>query len=225
MHAISHFIGGVFQPVFHLIGWLLAFIYDNVVPNYAIAIALLTIIIMGVLTPFTVKSTRSMMAMQKLQPEIKKLQVKYKGPDNRQQLNEEMMKLYKEEGVNPIGGCLPMLIQIPFFISFYRVLLESVEMRQAPFLLWVNDLSSRDPFFVLPLLMGAAMFAQFKLNPPPPDPMQAKIMQFMPLIMTGMMAWFPCGLVLYWLTNTLLTIAQQWRVNQVVEIEAAKQRS
>jgi YidC/Oxa1 family membrane protein insertase len=98
-------------------------------------------------------------------------------------------------------------------------------MRQAPFLLWVNDLSSRDPFFVLPLLMGAAMFAQFKLNPPPPDPMQAKIMQFMPLIMTGMMAWFPCGLVLYWLTNTLLTILQQWRVNQVVEAEASKPRT
>jgi YidC/Oxa1 family membrane protein insertase len=105
------------------------------------------------------------------------------------------------------------------------VLLESVEMRQAPFLLWVNDLSSRDPYFVLPLLMGAAMYAQFKTNPAPADPTQAKIMQFMPLVMTGMMAWFPCGLVLYWITNTLLTMAQQWRVNQLVEAEAAKPRS
>ena len=110
-------------------------------------------------------------------------------------------------------------------VAFYWVLLESVEMRQAPFMLWVNDLSSRDPFFVLPLFMGAAMFAQFKLNPAPPDPMQAKIMQFMPLVMTGMMAWFPSGLVLYWLTNTVLSIIQQWRVNQVVQAEASKPRS
>jgi YidC/Oxa1 family membrane protein insertase len=136
-----------------------------------------------------------------------------------------MMELYKKEKINPLAGCLPMVVQIPFFISFYWVLLESVEMRQAPFMLWVNDLSSRDPFFVLPLFMGAAMFAQFKLNPAPPDPMQAKIMQFMPLVMTGMMAWFPSGLVLYWLTNTVLSIVQQWRVNQVVQAEASKQRS
>jgi len=136
-----------------------------------------------------------------------------------------MMDLYKTEKINPLAGCLPMVIQIPFFISFYWVLLESVEMRQAPFMLWVNDLSSRDPIFVLPLLMGAAMFGQFKLNPPPPDPTQAKIMQFMPVVMTGMMAWFPAGLVLYWLTNTVLSILQQWRVNDVVAKEAAKRRS
>jgi YidC/Oxa1 family membrane protein insertase len=118
-----------------------------------------------------------------------------------------------------------MVVQIPVFISFYRVLLESVEMRQAPFLLWINDLSSRDPFFVLPLLMGGAMFMQSKLNPPSADPMQAKILQFMPLVMTGMMAFFPSGLTLYWLTNTVLSMAQQWRVNKVVEAEAAKPRS
>jgi YidC/Oxa1 family membrane protein insertase len=122
MHSISHFVGGIFQPIFHLIGWMLAFIYDHIVPNYAISIALLTVVIMGVLTPFTVKSTRSMMAMQRLQPEIKKLQLKYKGPENRQQLNEEMMKLYKEEGVNPIGGCLPMLIQMPFLFILYSTI-------------------------------------------------------------------------------------------------------
>ncbi|MFY9782132.1 MAG: YidC/Oxa1 family membrane protein insertase [Acidimicrobiales bacterium] len=121
MHSISHFVGGVFQPIFHLIGWMLAFLY-GLIPNYAIAITLLTIIIMGILTPFTVKSTRSMIAMQKLQPEIKKLQLKYKGPENRQALNEEMMKLYKEEGVNPIGGCLPMLIQMPFLFILYSTI-------------------------------------------------------------------------------------------------------
>jgi YidC/Oxa1 family membrane protein insertase len=111
-------------------------------------------------------------------------------------------------------------VQIPVFISFYWVLVESVEMRQAPFLMWINDLSAHDRFFVLPLAMGIAMFAQFKLNPAPPDPMQAKIMQFMPLVMTGMMAFFPSGLVLYWLTNTVLSILQQWRINQVIQTAA-----
>ncbi len=146
-----------------------------------------------------------MAKMRTVAPRMKQIQDTFK--DDREKLGRAMMELYKKEKINPLAGCLPMLVQIPFFISFYRVLLESVEMRQAPFLLWINDLSSRDPFFVLPLLMGGAMFAQFKLNPAPPDPMQAKIMQFMPLVMTGMMAWFPSGLVLYWLTNTVLTIA------------------
>src|ERR1700689_5703436 len=149
---------------------------------------------------------------------MKQIQESYK--DDREKLGRAMMELYKREKINPLAGCLPMVVQIPVFISFYWVLVESVEMRQAPFMLWINDLSSHDRFFVLPLLMGAAMFAQFKLNPPPPDPMQAKIMQFMPLVMTGMMAWFPCGLVLYWITNTLLTMAQQWPVNQLVEARA-----
>jgi YidC/Oxa1 family membrane protein insertase len=121
MHSISHFIGGVFQPIFHIVAWMLAFLY-GLIPNYAIAIALLTVIIMGLLTPFTVKSTRSMIAMQRLQPEIKKIQLKYKGPENRQMLNDEMMKLYKEEGVNPIGGCLPVLIQAPFLFILYSVI-------------------------------------------------------------------------------------------------------
>ena len=136
-----------------------------------------------------------------------------------------MMELYKREKINPVAGCLPILVQIPFFLAFYWVLLESVEMRQAPFLGWIQDLSSRDPYFMLPILMGAAMFGQFKLNPAPPDPMQAKVFAFMPVVMTVMMAWFPAGLVLYWLTNTLLSIAQQWRINKVVEAEAAKSRS
>jgi YidC/Oxa1 family membrane protein insertase len=128
------------------------------------------------------------------------------------------MDLYKREKVNPVAGCLPMLIQIPFFIAFYWVLLESVEMRQAPFMLWITDLSTRDPYFVLPLLMGAAMFGQQKLNPAPPDPVQAKVMQFLPVMFTVFFAFFPAGLVLYWLTNSVLSILQQWRINAVVSV-------
>ena len=206
------------QPLFVALNWV-----HGLIGNWGWSIIIVTALIKLLFYPLSQASGRSMAKMRTVAPRMKQIQETFK--DDREKLGRAMMELYKKEKINPLAGCLPMLVQIPFFISFYRVLLESVEMRQAPFLLWVNDLSSRDPFFVLPLLMGAAMYAQFKLNPPPPDPMQAKIMQFMPLIMTGMMAWFPCGLVLYWLTNTLLTIAQQWRVNQVVEAEAAKQRS
>ena len=206
------------QPLFATLNWV-----HGLIGNWGWSIIMVTALIKLLFYPLSQASGRSMAKMRTVAPRMKQIQETFK--DDREKLGRAMMELYKKEKINPLAGCLPMLVQIPFFISFYRVLLESVEMRQAPFLLWINDLSSRDPYFVLPLLMGAAMFAQFKLNPAPPDPMQAKIMQFMPLIMTGMMAWFPCGLVLYWLTNTLLTIAQQWRVNQVVEAEAAKLRS
>ncbi|HEY4970993.1 MAG TPA: membrane protein insertase YidC, partial [Steroidobacteraceae bacterium] len=206
------------QPLFATLNWV-----HGLVGNWGWSIIIVTALIKLLFYPLSQASGRSMAKMRTVAPRMKQIQETFK--DDREKLGRAMMELYKKEKINPLAGCLPMLVQIPFFISFYRVLLESVEMRQAPFLLWVNDLSSRDPYFVLPLLMGAAMFAQFKLNPAPPDPMQAKIMQFMPLVMTGMMAWFPCGLVLYWLTNTLLTIAQQWRVNQVVEAEAAKLRT
>jgi YidC/Oxa1 family membrane protein insertase len=206
------------QPLFAGLNWI-----HSLIGNWGWSIIIVTAIIKLIFYPLSQASGRSMAKMRTVAPRMKQIQETFK--DDREKLGRAMMELYKKEKINPLAGCLPMLVQIPFFISFYRVLLESVEMRQAPFLLWVNDLSSRDPFFVLPLLMGAAMFAQFKLNPAPPDPMQAKIMQFMPLVMTGMMAWFPAGLVLYWFTNTLLTIAQQWRVNQVVEAEAAKPRS
>jgi YidC/Oxa1 family membrane protein insertase len=206
------------QPLFLGLNWV-----HGLVGNWGWSIIIVTAMIKLLFYPLSQASGRSMAKMRTVAPRMKQIQETFK--DDREKLGRAMMELYKKEKINPLAGCLPMLVQIPFFISFYRVLLESVEMRQAPFLLWVNDLSSRDPYFVLPLLMGAAMFAQFKTNPPPPDPMQAKIMQFMPLVMTGMMAWFPCGLVLYWLTNTLLTMAQQWRVNQVVEAEAAKPRS
>jgi YidC/Oxa1 family membrane protein insertase len=191
--------------------------------NWGWSIIIVTLLIKLLFYPLQQASGRSMAKMRAVGPRMKQIQESFK--DDREKLGRAMMDLYKKEKINPLAGCLPMIVQIPVFISFYRVLLESVEMRQAPFLMWINDLSSRDPYFVLPLLMGGAMFAQFKLNPAPPDPMQAKIMQFMPLVMTGMMAFFPSGLTLYWLTNTVLSIAQQWRVNKVVETEAAKQRS
>ena len=158
-----------------------------------------------------------MAKMRKLAPRMKALQERFK--DDRQALSQAMMELYKREKVNPAAGCLPLLVQMPFFLAFYWVLIESVEMRQAPFMLWINDLSVRDPFFVLPLLMGAAMLLQTRLNPAPPDPMQARVMQLMPLIFTVLFAFFPAGLVLYWLTNTLLSMLQQWRINTVVSRE------
>jgi YidC/Oxa1 family membrane protein insertase len=206
------------EPLFAGLSWI-----HKIIGNWGFSIILVTALIKLIFYPLSQASGRSMAKMRAVGPRMKQIQETFK--DDREKLGRAMMELYKKEKINPLAGCLPMVVQIPVFISFYRVLLNCVEMRQAPFLLWINDLSSRDPYFVLPLLMGGAMFAQFKLNPAPPDPMQAKIMQFMPLIMTGMMAWFPSGLVLYWLTNTVLSIAQQYRVNQVVEKEAAKQRS
>ncbi len=206
------------QPLFAALKWV-----HSVIGNWGWSIIIVTALIKLIFFPLSQASGRSMAKMRAVAPRMKQIQETYK--DDREKLGRAMMELYKREKINPLAGCLPMVVQIPVFISFYWVLLESVEMRQAPFMLWINDLSSRDPYFVLPLLMGGAMFGQFKLNPPPPDPMQAKLMQFMPLVMTGMMAWFPSGLVLYWLTNTVLSIVQQWRINQVVQIEAAKQRS
>ncbi|HJP38177.1 MAG TPA: membrane protein insertase YidC [Gammaproteobacteria bacterium] len=197
------------QPLF----WLLQKIFD-IVGNWGWTIVIVTLLIKLVFYKLTEKSGRSMAKMRKIAPRLKAVQERHK--DDREALSRAMMELYKREKVNPAAGCWPMLIQIPFFIAFYWVLLESVEMRQAPFMLWITDLSTRDPFFILPLLMGGAMFYQQKLNPPPPDPMQAKIMQFLPLIFTGMFAFFPAGLVLYWLTNSVLSMAQQWRINKVL---------
>jgi YidC/Oxa1 family membrane protein insertase len=206
------------HPLFVSLKWV-----HGLLGNWGWSIIVVTALIKLLFYPLSQASGRSMAKMRAVAPRMKQIQESYK--DDREKLGRAMMELYKKEKINPLAGCLPMVVQIPFFISFYWVLLESVEMRQAPFMLWINDLSSRDPFFVLPLLMGSAMFAQFKLNPAPPDPTQAKIMQFMPLVMTGMMAWFPSGLVLYWLTNTVLSIVQQWRVNQVVSAEAGKIRA
>ena len=205
------------QPLF----WLLNKVH-SVVGNWGWAIILVTVLIKLLFYKLTQASGRSMAKMREIQPRMKALQDRYK--DDRQALSQAMMELYKREKVNPAAGCLPILIQMPFFLAFYWVLLESVEMRQAPFALWITDLSSRDPFFILPLIMGAAMFFQQKLNPAPADPIQAKVMQIMPIMFTGFFAFFPSGLVLYWVTNTLLSIAQQWRINKIVHEETERRK-
>ena len=206
------------QPLF----WLLSFVY-GFVQNWGVAIITVTFLIKLAFYKLTESSGRSMAKMRQIQPRMKALQDRYK--DDKPALSQAMMELYKREKVNPAAGCLPILIQMPFFLAFYWVLLESVEMRQAPFALWITDLSTRDPYFILPLIMGAAMFGQQKLNPAPADPVQAKVMQIMPIMFTGFFAFFPSGLVLYWVTNTLLSIAQQWKVNKVVEAEAKAQKA
>ncbi len=203
------------QPLF----WVLSKVH-TVVRNWGVAIIFVTILIKLAFYKLTQASGRSMAKMRTIQPRMKALQERYK--DDKQQLSQAMMELYKREKVNPAAGCLPILIQMPFFLAFYWVLLESVEMRQAPFALWITDLSSRDPFFILPLIMGGAMLLQTRLNPAPADPVQAKVMQVMPIVFTGFFAFFPSGLVLYWVTNTILSIAQQWRINTIVEQESSK---
>ena len=202
------------QPLF----WLLSKVH-SFVGNWGLAIILVTVLIKMLFYKLTEASGRSMAKMREIQPRMKALQDRHK--DDRQALSQAMMELYKREKVNPAAGCLPILIQMPFFLAFYWVLLESVEMRQAPFALWISDLSSRDPYFILPIIMGAAMLFQQRLNPAPADPVQAKVMQVMPIMFTGFFAFFPSGLVLYWVTNTLLSIAQQWYINKVVHEEAA----
>jgi YidC/Oxa1 family membrane protein insertase len=204
------------KPLF----WLLSQVY-SFVGNWGLAIILVTFLIKLAFYKLTAASGRSMAKMRNLSPRIKAIQERYK--DDREQLGRQMMEIYKREKINPLAGCLPILIQIPVFLAFYWVLLESVEMRQAPFIGWITDLSARDPYFILPVIMGAAMFLQFKLQPmPSTDPMQAKIFAFMPIIMAGTMVMFPSGLVLYWLTNTVLSIAQQWRINKLVSAEEKK---
>ncbi len=203
------------NPLFHLLEWV-----HKYVQNWGVTIIIVTILLKLLFYKLTEKSGRSMAKMRAIAPRIKAIQERYK--DDREQLAKQTMELYKREKINPVAGCLPILVQIPVFLAFYWALLESVEMRQAPFFGWIQDLSSKDPYFILPILMGIGMYAQFKLNPAPPDPMQAKMFAFMPVIMTVMMAWFPAGLVLYWLTNTLLSIAQQWQINRVVLAEASK---
>jgi YidC/Oxa1 family membrane protein insertase len=207
------------QPLF----WLLSFVYNNIMANWGVAIIIVTFLIKLAFYKLTESSGRSMAKMRQLQPRMKALQDRYK--DDRQALSQAMMDLYKREKVNPAAGCLPILIQMPFFLAFYWVLLESVEMRQAALLpFWITDLSSRDPYFILPLIMGAAMLMQQKLNPAPTDPVQARVMQIMPIMFTVFFAFFPSGLVLYWVTNTVLSIAQQWKINRVVEAEAKAQK-
>jgi YidC/Oxa1 family membrane protein insertase len=212
---------GKLTPIAKPLFWLLSHVH-RLVGNWGFAIILVTLLIKLAFYPLAQTSGKSMARMRHIAPRMKEMQERYK--DNREELGRRMMELYKTEKVNPLSGCLPTLVQIPVFMGFYWVLLESVEVRQAPFLLWIQDLSLRDPYFVLPAIMGGAMFGQFKMNPAPPDPVQAKVFAFMPLFMTAMMAFFPAGLVLYWITNTGLSIAQQWRINQLVEAEAAERK-
>lgn len=183
------------------------------VPNYGLCIIILVILIKLLFYWPTQKSYESMAAMRKLQPELVRLKELY--GDDRQRMSQEMMQLYKKHKVNPMGGCLPIVIQIPVFFALYKVLLMSIEMRHAPFYGWIKDLSAQDPYFVLPVLMGLSMLLQQRLNPQPPDPMQAKMMQFLPVIFTFLFLFFPAGLVLYWLVNNILSIAQQWYVLKV----------
>lgn len=203
------------KPLFILLDWL-----HSLVKNWGVAIIIATFLLKLAFYPLSEASGKSMAKMRVLAPRVKNLQETYK--DDREKLGRAMMEMYQREKINPVAGCLPILIQMPVFLAFYWVLLESVEMRQAPFFGWINDLSSRDPFFVLPAIMAGAMFVQYKLNPAPPDPIQAKVFMFMPLAMSVMFAFFPAGLVLYWVTNTILSILQQWNINRRIEAKAKK---
>ncbi len=194
--------------------WVLGAIY-KLVGNWGWAIIGLTMLLKGIFFPLSAASYKSMAKMRKLQPKM--LELKERFGEDRQKLSQETMDLYRKEKVNPLGGCLPILIQMPVFLSLYWVLLESVELRHAPFMAWIHDLSVMDPYYVLPLLMGASMFFQQKLNPAPPDPIQAKVFQFMPIIFTVFFLFFPAGLVLYWLVNNVLSITQQWIITRQIE--------
>lgn len=202
------------KPLF----WLLEYIH-KVVNNWGWAIILLTLIIKLAFYKLSAASYRSMANMRKLAPKLKQIRDRY--GDDRQRQSQAMMELYKKEKINPLGGCLPIMVQIPVFIALYWVLLESVELRQAEFIFWLNDLSTKDPYYVLPVIMGITMYFQQKLNPPPPDPIQAKVMMMLPFIFTAFFAFFPSGLVLYWVANSILSIAQQWYITYRVEKMAA----
>jgi YidC/Oxa1 family membrane protein insertase len=197
-------------PIFWALQWL-----HRLVNNWGWAIILLTVLIKLAFFPLSAASYKSMARMRVVTPKLMKLKEIY-GND-RARMNQEMMELYKKEKINPLGGCLPILVQIPVFIALYWVLLGSVEMRDAPWILWIEDLSTKDPYFVLPLIMGATMFIQTKLNPTPPDPIQAKVMLAMPVVFTFMFLFFPAGLVLYWTVNNVLSIAQQWQITRMIE--------
>lgn len=219
---------GMFDFLAKPLLWIMNFIYDHLIPNYGVAIILVTLAVKVLLWPLGTKSYKSMSEMKKLQPLIKELREKYK--DDRKKMNEETMALYRTYKINPLGGCLPMLVQIPVFLAFYNMLYEAIELRHAPFLLWINDLSAPDRLFrfgfsipfmeppygipVLTLIMGASMLLQQKMAPPMGDPTQAKMMMLMPVVFTFIFINFSSGLVLYWLVNNLFSIGQQYYVTQ-----------
>nr|NIQ94142.1 membrane protein insertase YidC [Desulfuromonadales bacterium]NIR34407.1 membrane protein insertase YidC [Desulfuromonadales bacterium]NIS40440.1 membrane protein insertase YidC [Desulfuromonadales bacterium] len=214
-HQIIDF--GFFAPLSRPLLQFLKFIHGYL-GNYGLAIILLTVIIKALFWPLTQKSYTSMKAMQKLQPQMQKIREKFKN--DRERLNRELMELYKENRVNPLGGCLPMLVQIPVFIALYKVLLFSIELRHAPFAFWLTDLSAKDPYYITPILMGATMFLQQKMTPTTMDPTQAKIFMIMPVVFTFIFLNFPSGLVIYWLINNVLTIGQQVMINRKDPVKA-----
>ena len=197
------------QPLFWLLDWI-----HGIVGNWGWSIIILTLLVKLAFFHLSAASYKSMARMRKVQPRITAIRDRYGG--DKSQMNQKMMELYREEKINPLGGCLPIVVQIPVFIALYWVLLESVELRQASFVFWLKDLSVYDPFFVLPLMMGATMFIQQKLNPAPPDPLQARIMMALPFVFTFLFLFFPSGLVLYWFINNLLSIAQQWVITRKI---------
>lgn len=203
------------QPLF----WLLEKIH-SLIGNWGWAIVVLTLLIKLVFYKLSETSYKSMAHMRQMQPKIQSLKERF--GDDRQRMTQAMMELYKKEKINPLGGCLPILVQIPVFMALYWVLLESVELRQAGFMFWIQDLSTKDPYYILPLLMGIAMFIQQRLNPTPPDPIQAKVMQILPIVFTLFFAFFPSGLVLYWVANNILSILQQWYITRQIEQAAHK---
>ena len=195
------------KPLF----WLLTQLH-SVIGNWGWAIVALVVVLKIAFYWLNASAYKSMAKMKAVNPKVMEMRERLK--DKPQQMQQEMMRIYREEKVNPLGGCLPILVQIPFFIALYWVLLSSVEMRNAPWIGWIEDLSAIDPWFILPILMGASSMFQVWLNPKPPDPMQAKMMWMMPLMFSVMFFFFPAGLVLYWLTNNILSIAQQWFINK-----------
>ncbi len=200
------------QPLFFLLDTI-----HSMVGNWGVAIIGLTILVKTLLFPLSAAGFKSMAKMRKLQPEMARLKERF--GDDKQKFSQAMMELYKKEGANPLGGCFPILLQMPVFLALYWALMESVELRQAPFILWIDDLSVMDPYFVLPILMGGSMFLTQLMQPEPPDPMQAKVMKLMPILFTFFFLWFPSGLVLYWLVNNILSAAQQFYVNKKVEAQ------
>lgn len=198
--------------------WLMKVFY-NIFPNYGVSIIILTILVRIPFIPLINKGQKSMKKLQDIQPKMAEIREKYKKDPQRMQ--KELMELYKRHKVNPMGGCLPILLQIPVFFALYKVLLIAIELRGAPFMLWIDDLSLKDPYYILPIIMGITMVIQMKMTPSTMEPMQQKIMMLMPVVFTFMFLTFPSGLVLYWLVNNVLSIAQQWHVNRKLQKQAA----
>lgn len=204
-------------PLFVVLNW-----FHGIIGNWGVSIILLTVLVKSLFFHLSATSYRSMARMRAVAPKLARMKELY--GDDRQRMSQEMMALYKREKINPLGGCLPILVQMPVFISLYWVLFESVQLRHAPFALWIHDLSVMDPYFILPIIMGASMMLQMHLNPTPPDPMQAKIMKLMPVVFTIFFLWFPAGLVLYWVVNNVLSISQQWYITRKIEAQMAEKK-